>query len=1186
MFTTLPKLEVDNISGQFLGVVFLMKDNEHISKAEAAGLAARQHVPVREFLNQESIRKDLLLGLGESNELTLLKELLKKKRPVTSRYMKDMYDMGGEVTSRAARHVKRYLENFSERFSALNAKNVVMSIYRKVGGNQVGYYFACLNTQTDEYLDGTETKNLLGNLWQYEIDIELRKKLKEEAKAFLSEKLHDRDDYLSLEMEIGDFERKQRMSRSESDLFNGPQDQDPQRTWKPFNPDSLLDLTGRYILVSEAGTGKTTFLRHLQKEVLGKSKRLPIFLHAAEIEGWTYKGVKTFLKNLVSSLELDSEDELMVDFLERKTKDRMLLLIDGLDQIRGVGTEYTRFLRSLFCVCETGCIDILISSRPTAIASVEDDHSVSLLRLKLFGEDTQKAFFGKQYDRAYELCRQDHDMMGVPMLAYMIRTLIEEGKNSRIRNRACLYEEFIDFVLYGRESLEMAFSINEREVAREFLQKVAFEALAKEEPYVERIPLSFCRPFLPYKGLTIDRLLKLGLVSLVTDRSKGMDRFLCFTHQSFQEYLAAQALAEREDCIETALKYVYYPVWNQILVMLGGVIHKPSPYIAALLRENKNDFLCRPFMLAVKAADAGRDQLPAGLFDSLARITGETCLRSKLLWTLMGGAPRLIDSLPELAPYLVQVRADNDILVGYSAEAPFKRVGSERCVLHLEPLCRDDNYSIRIRVADALGNIGSEHCARLLLEMANDDNPRVRTWIAEALGRTGSDKVIDPLLTMLNDESDDVRQHAAAALGDICAEEAVEPLLTTLREDPVGKVQVEAALAIGQIGSARALEPMLQVAKKYDYDSWMIAEALGALGSAIGTEEATKMLLQTLEETKRQSQSSYSDRYTLAPIIRSLGKIGSHHATLPLLEILQEHEDKEIRGTAAIALGRIGAEEAIDTLAASIHEYDAVLSHDALGALARICPQRAATEFLKAMHRWPTVSYPDDWLELVGIDRAKQMLEGEMASDMPNYAAVRALGDIGSEYALETLLKILRNESYDYVREEAIEALAAIGCERAVEPLTRALRDEYYSEEAAAALGKIGSEQAMESLLHVLDSGETDIMLRESIISALGEIGSARAMKSIVRVLRDEKSSIRKCAVEALGRLGCGDSIGPMISGLDDGVLCEWEVRAAVAQISVKTSTSWKGDLPTHLQNELVSLSDMFEDLAQLCESF
>jgi HEAT repeat protein len=438
-------------------------------------------------------------------------------------------------------------------------------------------------------------------------------------------------------------------------------------------------------------------------------------------------------------------------------------------------------------------------------------------------------------------------------------------------------------------------------------------------------------------------------------------------------------------------------------------------------------------------------------------------------------------------------------------------------------------------------HIGSEHCARLLSKMANDYHPWVRGRVAQALGRTGSNRVAEPLLTMLKDENDDVRKYVAAALGDICAEEAIEPLLTTLREDPVGKVQVEAALAIGQIGSEGALEPMLQFAIDLGRPSWPIAEALGSLGSTVGTEQAAQTLLEALEAAKQSSQSPYLDRLILAPIIRGLGKIGSSHSTLPLLEILRDHKDKKVRGTAAIALGRIGAKEAVNALVKSIHEYDAVLSEDALWALARVCPEREVIEFLEAMQHWPTTTYPDYWLELVGVDRAEQLLKREMVSGLPNSAAVRALGDIRSERALDTLLQMLEDESYSSVRGEVIEALAVIGGERAVGSLIRALRDDNIPIcwEAVKALGEIGSEQAVGSLLHVLDTRKKDNVLCEYAIRALGEISSMRAMQSIIRALRDENDGVRESAVEALGKLGCGDSIGPLISGLDDDVLYE-----------------------------------------------
>ncbi|MDP6364523.1 MAG: HEAT repeat domain-containing protein, partial [Candidatus Poseidoniia archaeon] len=90
-------------------------------------------------------------------------------------------------------------------------------------------------------------------------------------------------------------------------------------------------------------------------------------------------------------------------------------------------------------------------------------------------------------------------------------------------------------------------------------------------------------------------------------------------------------------------------------------------------------------------------------------------------------------------------------------------------------------------------------------------------------------------------------------------------------------------------------------------------------------------------------------------------------------------------------------------------------------------------------------------------------------SKMIGVNAARALGEIGDVRAVEPLIKALDDE-YGEVCEYAARALGQIGDARAVEPLIKALGDHYgppmgwFRRHAAAALEAIGGPRAMEVL--------------------------------------------------------------------------------------------------------------------------
>lgn len=104
------------------------------TRGEALALAKQQHMAVREYLNLDSIRSVLLEGLinskGDGNEIILLKELLKRKAPVTTKGMdKDRHMVKGAV-SKAVRELDTYLkEEFTNTGLPLFLVPVVMRVF-------------------------------------------------------------------------------------------------------------------------------------------------------------------------------------------------------------------------------------------------------------------------------------------------------------------------------------------------------------------------------------------------------------------------------------------------------------------------------------------------------------------------------------------------------------------------------------------------------------------------------------------------------------------------------------------------------------------------------------------------------------------------------------------------------------------------------------------------------------------------------------------------------------------------------------------------------------------------------------------------------------------------------------------------------------------------------------------------
>lgn len=613
-------------------------------------LAQQQHLAVREFLNQEPSYSNLLEGVVQDTEQVLLKMLLGKSSFVDARDVVQYTSVSSTTSiSEAAKRLNVYLDDFSRKCDALRTKHTVIKIPREKGGGHFGYYLACFNTKTGEYLDSAATEVLFDNVWKDEIKSRLLKKLEEEAHFYLSEKLKSRNDYQPLDMEIGTVEEKSRQDGTTTE-FEQASAYDHNRVWKSFDSESLLEPKGLYILSSDCGAGKTTYLRALQLEILQKPNFIPIFLNAREIEKWGLEpnGISEFAVKLTNKLDLKLDKAKVTAFLEDAFKRRnTVLLVDGLDQIRGGAAEYEPLARKII---ETIKANVIIASRPSAVVALEGQDDVSFLRLKPFSRSIQKRYFGEQhYKRARGLSVNCPDSIAIPMLAYMVRTLIEKGEDKDVKNRAGLYKKFIKHVLTEYRHGELQLPLGLRNEIRVNLQKIAYYGLNTKEKYIQRIPLEYYNKKLLQQKLTMkaDELTKSGLVNLIVESGDC----LYFTHQSFQEYLAAEWTKENTEAIEHILDRMWNPKWKETMKFLAGMLGED--FIRKIYSPGCRDncIHSRLFLAAECCGEIGEPcELEKAVFNNLRELAFQTPFGEDTLVSLSHlNSPEAIDFLANMA---------------------------------------------------------------------------------------------------------------------------------------------------------------------------------------------------------------------------------------------------------------------------------------------------------------------------------------------------------------------------------------------------------------------------------------------------------------------------------------------------------------------------------------------------------
>jgi len=162
--------------------------------------------------------------------------------------------------------------------------------------------------------------------------------------------------------------------------------------------------------------------------------------------------------------------------------------------------------------------------------------------------------------------------------------------------------------------------------------------------------------------------------------------------------------------------------------------------------------------------------------------------------------------------------------------------------------------------------------------------------------------------------------------------------------------------------------------------------------------------------------------------------------------------------------------------------------------------------------------------EIATVD-AVQILIRALTNESPEIRriSVTALGYIGNQDAIDSLIRILQNDGVPEIRRLAAIALGRIGKETANMALVDTLRDKDEDSDirhsAAYALCDIGGMEATQVLIDVLNSKDEKAMIRRSVANALAEIGIQIAKQGLEHALDSNNPEISQAAAIALGHV-------------------------------------------------------------------
>jgi HEAT repeat protein len=414
-----------------------------------------------------------------------------------------------------------------------------------------------------------------------------------------------------------------------------------------------------------------------------------------------------------------------------------------------------------------------------------------------------------------------------------------------------------------------------------------------------------------------------------------------FAHLTFQEYLAARAIADSDEYIDYTKQHLHDDWWREVILLevghLSDVRHfgrrarkLTTQLIENIRRANSpiEDVLKRDLILAARAlADVGilgvDDDLRQAVWDELVDLWRKTPFEAQEKEIVDVFSYALSTEGNRIRQVLLECLSSKDWELRSRGLKAFTQIGeaifSDEAAASLLTLTFDDNAQIRAMAAGALSSFGSQAATnetlQRLIQLLKDSHVDVRATSAGAFNKLASSgrkkELIKEVLILLTDADAEVRSSAAellALIGGPTAPQRAIRRLIILTADEEPKVRGAALGALGNIAETisnrNAVDHMIKLGVS-DEDLSVREAALNALkkiGIVVDTE-------QTVDQLKGLKQVGTKYGYAGAfPVLRSFKASAQWSDVTDFVDLiaLTKHPDPSVRRSAAETMAQIG----------------------------------------------------------------------------------------------------------------------------------------------------------------------------------------------------------------------------------------------------------------------------------------
>lgn len=362
----------------------------------------------------------------------------------------------------------------------------------------------------------------------------------------------------------------------------------------------------KYIVVlGKPGAGKTTFLKYALISIITNSlvlKKVPVFVN---LKHWwdRFQNGMTLLDYITSEFQNSSETNVLPLVKRLLSKGKMLILLDGFDEVSGdVDTaivqirEFTEKYRknNYILSCRVAVYNEFLDRFTTVELADFDDQQIAQFIENWFGVYKEKAM----------LCIQDvfsnkyiSELATNPLLLTLLCISFDAGMGFP-KNKAELYSEAIDALLkkwdasrtIRRDHTYKFLSTRKKEDLLAYMAANTFEKnefflpertlVQRVEEYMQNIPqnendeidgLSVIKSIEAQHGLLIERA----------------SRIYSFSHLTFQEYFTAKYIVNHRErgTLKSLNTMLLSPGYREVIILTSGLLPQADSLIELLVEK-------------------------------------------------------------------------------------------------------------------------------------------------------------------------------------------------------------------------------------------------------------------------------------------------------------------------------------------------------------------------------------------------------------------------------------------------------------------------------------------------------------------------------------------------------------------------------------------------------------------------